>query len=98
GETVCSPCVAGTLFRRVAALSRARTPAAQAPRLTSREVEILRLVARGLSNKEIARILCVQPSTVKNHVHRFFEKLGIHRRDQVGAWLDAYDGDEAREY
>jgi DNA-binding NarL/FixJ family response regulator len=48
--------------------------------LTDREVEILRLVARGLSNKEIGRALHVSPVTVKNHVAHIYGKTGIATR------------------
>ncbi len=51
--------------------------------LTRREEEILRLVAAGLSNKEIAQRLYLQPQTVKNYVHQILQKLGLHRRREV---------------
>jgi DNA-binding CsgD family transcriptional regulator len=58
--------------------------------LTSREIEILHLVAAGLSNKQIARTLFVQVPTVKNHIHRIFEKLGVHSRIDAVAWAAHY--------
>ncbi len=51
--------------------------------LTRRERDVARLIGQGLSNKEIARDLCVSLATVKHHVHHVLEKLRIHRRAQV---------------
>jgi len=48
--------------------------------LTEREVEILRLVARGMTNREIASLLFVSPYTVRTHLEHVFEKLGVHSR------------------
>lgn len=59
---------------------RAERPAG----LTSREVEILRLLARGLLNKEIARCLGVSPKTVGNHVQHIYAKIGVSSRAAAG--------------
>src|SRR5215210_423322 len=53
--------------------------------LTSREFEIADLIEHGLSNKQIASALFIEVTTVKNHVHRILEKLGVHRRADVAA-------------
>ena len=52
-----------------------------------RELEIVRLVDAGLSNKEIAGRLCIEVATVKNHVHNILEKLGVERRAQAAELL-----------
>jgi DNA-binding NarL/FixJ family response regulator len=63
----------------------------QACRLTTRELEVLRLVDEGLSNKEIAQLLCIEVATVKNHVHSILQKLDLRRRSQAAAWLRNHD-------
>jgi len=52
-------------------------------RLTAREHDILELLGEGMSNKAIARSLHIAPETVKSHVKRIFEKLGVGRRAQA---------------
>jgi two-component system, NarL family, nitrate/nitrite response regulator NarL len=84
GEVACSPKIAASLLRRVAEL--AARPRAPIERLTAREVEILQLIDRGLSNKEIARRLCIELSTVKNHVHNILRKLHVRRRIDAAVW------------
>ena len=87
GELICSARVAGFLARRLAALDS--TPVAQSPcnHLTAREMEILRLVERGLVNKEIARGLHISVATVKNHVHSLLNKLGVESRQDAAEVL-----------
>ncbi|MFD9734482.1 response regulator [Umezawaea sp. NPDC059074] len=72
GETVLAPSVVGKLVGRV------RTPAR--PALSAREIEVLRLVGRGLSNAEIGRELFIGEATVKTHLLRAFGKLGVSDR------------------
>jgi two-component system, NarL family, nitrate/nitrite response regulator NarL len=87
GELLCSPRFAAALMRRVSTLaSREPAPAVEA-RLTARELEILRLIDDGLSNKEIANQLYIELATVKNHVHNILEKLRVSRRGQAAAQL-----------
>jgi len=83
GELVCSPRIAGLLFSRMATLCNGRPVAPPKTPLTPREREIAAMVARNLPNKEIARSLCLGPTTVKNHVHNILQKLNTHRRGDV---------------
>ncbi len=85
GEGHCSARVAGSLFRRVAKLAGERPPDTDLASLTERERQILGLVERGMSNKEIARQLRVKVPTVKNHVHNILGKLGVSRRGAAAA-------------
>jgi len=79
GKPPLSPRVITSLFAYVASLRD--DPDAPAPEgLTPREHEILALMAEGLSNKEIADRLVLQPQTVKNYGHVIMQKLGIHSR------------------
>lgn len=88
GELICSPRAAGTMFRHLANLGSRPTGAKdEGVPLTGREREILRCVAEGLSNKEIANRLRIGVSTVKNHVHRVLEKLRVNRRGEAAAHL-----------
>jgi DNA-binding NarL/FixJ family response regulator len=72
GETVLAPSVASTLVRQV------RKPAL--PALSARESEVLRLVARGLTNADTARQLYISEATVKTHLLRIFNKLDVADR------------------
>ena len=83
GELLCSPRVAGTLLRRVNELSKRVAVARPACGLTVRELEVMRLLDEGLSNKEIAQRLWIELPTVKNHVRSILEKLEVPRRAQA---------------
>ena len=85
GEVPISPRMAATLLKRVAALAAVQAPPAHDARLTKREIEIVRLIDEGLSNKEIARRLGIELTTVKNHVHNILEKLKVSRRADAAA-------------
>lgn len=84
GETACSPLLSAILLRRVSELA-ARRPAANDSPLTVREEEVLKLLAMGLSNRDIARRLCIAVHTVKNHVHNLLTKLGARSRAEAVA-------------
>jgi DNA-binding NarL/FixJ family response regulator len=90
GDSLLSPSVTSRVIERMA-----RQPAPDASRdarldeLTPRELEVLELVARGLSNGEIAAALVIEESTVKTHVKRVLMKLGV--RDRVQAVIYAYE-------
>jgi two-component system, NarL family, nitrate/nitrite response regulator NarL len=90
GEVLCSPGMTAGLFRRVAALARERGLDPIDEKLTARELEVLRLIEEGRSNKEIARALSIEVPTVKNHVHRILEKLHVHRRSEAAARARRY--------
>jgi len=84
GQSLINPSMAGKLLTEFAALARRdeeelpqRVPA---PRLTDREIQVLRLVARGMNNRDIAKELFISENTVKNHVRNILEKLQIHSR------------------
>ncbi|MFI5782821.1 response regulator transcription factor [Nocardia sp. NPDC051570] len=51
--------------------------------MTKRERQVLGLIAEGLSNRQIARTLCIAEATVKNHVHSIFRKLNVNGRTQL---------------
>lgn len=89
GEVTCSDRMAARLFERVAKLSLAVARPAEAPSLTPRERDIVDLIDRGQSNKEIARSLRIGLPTVKNHVHNILEKLNVRRRGEAAAWARA---------
>ena len=82
GDTVCTPRIAHSLCARLARLGRERRRHARLDylTLTPRELEILCLISEGLSNQEIARRLFLSVHTVKNHVHKTLETLGVHSR------------------
>jgi DNA-binding NarL/FixJ family response regulator len=87
GELHCSPKLAGALLRRVTALASGRPLNGAASALTTRELEVVRLIDRGLSNKQIALELEIELSTVKHHVHHILEKLEVARRGEAVARL-----------
>ena len=86
GELVCSPRFSGTLLRQLAHRAALDPPAPTRP-LTAREIEIVRLIAANLSNKEIAQRLGISMATVKNHVHNLLDKLNVRHRAQAVASL-----------
>jgi DNA-binding NarL/FixJ family response regulator len=89
GEAMLDPAVQARLLDRfdaAAAFEPPAVPAAGMGTLTAREVEVLALIARGLSNTEIAEHLVVGESTVKTHINRILAKTGARDRAQVVAY------------
>jgi DNA-binding NarL/FixJ family response regulator len=90
GEMVLSPAITPAVFE---ALRRAPGTENQGDQLglgslTSREREVLNLLARGLSNASIAEELVITNKTVKNHLSRIYEKIGVHSRaEAIALWL-----------
>jgi DNA-binding NarL/FixJ family response regulator len=83
GQSLISPAMASKLlteFALMAKRSNDRSEQVPTPRLTERELEVLKLVARGLNNRDIARELYISENTVKNHIRNILEKLQLHSR------------------
>jgi DNA-binding NarL/FixJ family response regulator len=87
-DALLAPALTRRLVDRFAAAA-SRPRAATLDRLTSREVDVLRLIGRGLSNAEIAATLVIGETTVKTHVGRVLMKLGL--RDRVQAAILAHE-------
>ena len=85
GETLCSPKVSAILLRRLSTLAAQRELAPTELVLTRREIEILRMLEAGRTNREIAEQLCIAVHTVKSHVHNLLAKLGVSTRAQAAA-------------
>jgi DNA-binding NarL/FixJ family response regulator len=83
GSSTLSPTIAGAVVRRVREQSATNQQPEDLLALSEREKEILRLVALGRDNTEIAQELYLSPSTVKNHVSSILEKLGVDSRVQA---------------
>jgi DNA-binding NarL/FixJ family response regulator len=85
GEVHCSPRIARLLVRRVAALTTPCSQGGENLPLTRRQQDIVALIERGLSNKQIALRLGIEVATVKNHVHYVLRKLNVNRRGEAAA-------------
>jgi DNA-binding NarL/FixJ family response regulator len=83
GSSTLSPTIAGAVVRRVREHGATNEQPDDLLTLSEREKEILRLVAQGRDNTEIAQELYLSPSTVKNHVSSILEKLGVDSRVQA---------------
>ncbi|HEV2701654.1 MAG TPA: response regulator transcription factor [Steroidobacteraceae bacterium] len=96
-ELPCSPGAAASLYRRVATLAQGTHAAVVAGNghadpvpLSGRELQIAHLIGFGLSNKELARELGIESTTVKNHVHNICHKLKVHRRGEIAARIRTF--------
>lgn len=91
GHALVSPHIAGALMERVSELaqmfSSLETGVVESAGLTSRELEVLKLLGENLTNQEIAERLVIEVGTVKNHVHSILNKLNVNTRDQAAAYL-----------
>jgi DNA-binding NarL/FixJ family response regulator len=89
GEALLAPSVTRRLLERLAEMLPASSAPPQLSRLSARELEVLRLLATGLSNAELAERLFLAEATVKTHLSSVLRKL--ERRDRVQAVILAYD-------
>lgn len=82
GQSLISPSMASKLLTEFASMIKRSDERQQVPtpRLTDREMEVLKLVAKGLNNRDIARELFISENTVKNHIRNILEKLQLHSR------------------
>jgi two-component system NarL family response regulator len=82
GQSLISPSMASKLLTEFTNLAKRadEKQSLPSPRLTDRELEVLKLVAQGMSNREIAAELYISENTVKNHVRNILEKLHLHSR------------------
>jgi DNA-binding NarL/FixJ family response regulator len=87
GRMHCAPHIVAAIFDCLAGFLRELKRRGSLPPLTSRENEILTLVAQGRSNKDIAKQLAISCATVKNHMHSILQKLQVNRRGQAVAKL-----------
>ena len=89
GQSLISPSMASKLLTEFAAMVKKTDERQQvpAPRLTDREMEVLKLVAKGLNNRDIAKQLFISENTVKNHIRNILEKLQLHSRMAVALWV-----------
>ena len=78
GQSLISPSMAIKLLDEFKQMSRSDRQQVPTPRLTERELEVLKLVAQGLNNREIAKRLFISENTVKNHIRNILEKLHLH--------------------
>jgi len=83
GEASIPRLMAGKILQEFSRLQKSAPPVSP---LSDRETEILRLVAEGLTNKEIGVSLSISDNTVKNHLHNILEKLHLHNRAEAAAY------------
>ena len=91
GLKVLPPHLTGALFSQISDQKDIKSKPAllsQLIKMTKRELEIIKLIADGSTNKEMAQILNLSPHTVKSHVHNILEKLSLHTRVQIARFYD----------
>lgn len=87
GELKCSPRIARLMSARLSYLASRCVAPGRVMNLSARETEILKLVDRGFSNKQIARELGLEVATIKNHIHNILGKLRVTRRGEAAAFV-----------
>jgi DNA-binding NarL/FixJ family response regulator len=91
GRALVSPKIAGALMERVSELAGMfadlETGVVETAGLTSRELEVLELLGKNLTNEEIAEHLVIEVGTVKNHVHSILNKLNVNSRHEAATYL-----------
>lgn len=83
GESYIQPNMASLLFKKI---NGELDTHISDNKLTKREIDVLKLVTKGLLNKEIADLLCISEKTVKNHVSNIFKKIGVSDRTQAAVY------------
>lgn len=86
GQALFGPAIAARLmnyFQELGRMTAASQPETPFPELTERELEVLRLIAQGYNNQEIAQKLVISPKTVRNHITSIFSKLQVADRAQA---------------
>ncbi len=92
GEAIVAPVMAAKLLDEFAALSAAtHWRESGGEDLSQRERDVLRLIAQGLSNKEIGAALSLSPHTIKAHLRSILDKLQLRNRAEVAAWAARHD-------
>ncbi|HEX2288397.1 MAG TPA: response regulator transcription factor, partial [Gaiellaceae bacterium] len=86
GEALISPHIAAKVLQSLRAARVDSETIARGPELSDRETEVLRLIASGMDNAEIARDLSISPKTVKNHISNILMKLQIENRIQAAVY------------
>lgn len=91
GKALVSPKIAGALMERVSELAdmfaNLETGVVENAGLTARELEVLELLGKNMTNQEIADELVIEVGTVKNHVHSILNKLDVNSRNQAATYL-----------
>lgn len=83
GQSLISPAMAVKLLDEFKEMSQGSRDSVPTPKLTDRELQVLRLVAKGLNNRDAAKELFISENTVKNHVRNILEKLQLHSRVEM---------------
>lgn len=97
-ETILPPAMAGILFSHIAehgvnGVDKGKLE--QSISLTKRELEVVELITRGMSNKEIANKLCLSHHTIKSNVHNLLKKLALQTRTQIAIYASSINGSKS---